>query len=225
MSDGTIIEIRDVWKTYRSDGYELNALRGVDIRITRGEFVSIMGPSGCGKSTLLHLMGALDSVTRGEVRFEEKIIAEMSEDERCCLRCRQTGFIFQTFNLLPTLDALENVEMPARLSGLSKKERREKAKTLLEKVGLSERLTHLPSQLSGGECQRVAIARALINAPELILADEPTGNLDSQSGSEIIELLHQLNREGETIIMVTHNPETTKYSNRIVYMRDGKIIG
>jgi putative ABC transport system ATP-binding protein len=225
MSDDTIVEIKDVWKTYRSDGYELNALRGVNIRITRGEFISIMGPSGCGKSTLLHLMGALDSVTRGEVRFEEKIIAEMSEDERCCLRCRRTGFIFQTFNLLPTLNILENVEMPARLSGLSKKERREKAKTLLEKVGLSERLTHLPSQLSGGERQRVAIARALINAPELILADEPTGNLDSKSGSEIIGLLHELNSEGQTIIMVTHNPETTKYSNRIVYMRDGKIIG
>jgi len=223
MSDDTIVEIKDVWKTYRSDGYELNALRGVNIRITRGEFISIMGPSGCGKSTLLHLMGALDSVTRGEVRFEEKIIAEMSEDERCCLRCRRTGFIFQTFNLLPTLNILENVEMPARLSGLSKKERREKAKTLLEKVGLSERLTHLPSQLSGGERQRVAIARALINAPELILADEPTGNLDSKSGSEIIELLHELNSEGQTIIMVTHNPETTKYSNRIVYMRDGRV--
>jgi putative ABC transport system ATP-binding protein len=223
MSDGTIVEIKDVWKTYRSDGYELNALRGVNIRIKRGEFVSIMGPSGCGKSTLLHLMGALDSVTKGEVKFEEKIIAEMSEDERCCLRCRRTGFIFQTFNLLPTLNILENVEMPARLSGLSKKERREKAETLLERMGLSERLTHLPSQLSGGERQRVAIARALINAPELILADEPTGNLDSQSGSEIIELLHELNREGQTIIMVTHNPETTKYSNRIVYMRDGRV--
>jgi putative ABC transport system ATP-binding protein len=170
-------------------------------------------------------MGCLDSATRGDILFEDKKISEMSEEERCRLRCSRIGFIFQTFNLLPTLNALENVEMPARLGGVSKERRRKKAQELLTRVGLREKSSSLPHTLSGGERQRVAIARALIGNPQLILADEPTGNLDSRNGDDVMELLREINRDGHTIAMVTHNPDTTAHSHRIVRMKDGNISG
>jgi putative ABC transport system ATP-binding protein len=225
MSEGMIVRAEEVWKTFRTDGVKLDALKGVTLEIERGEFVCIMGPSGCGKSTLLHLVGCLDSATRGDILFEGRKISEMGEEERCRLRCSQIGFIFQTFNLLPTLNVLENVEMPARLSGVQREKRRQQAQELLTRVGLHDKSFSLPHTLSGGERQRVAIARALISNPQLVLADEPTGNLDSKNGDDVMELLREINRDGHAIIMVTHNPDTTTYSNRVVRMRDGKIMG
>ena len=223
MSDKKLVQLDGVWKTYQMDGVQVNAVRGVSIEIASGEFASIMGPSGSGKSSLLHLIGCLDSPTRGSVAYEGVQVSEMTESQLTDVRCRKVGFIFQGFNLLPTLDVKNNVMLPMRLAGLSKANSQERAEQLLDRVGLKQRSNHLPKQLSGGERQRVAVARGLANKPPLLLADEPTGNLDSSSGSEIVELLATLNREGQTTVMVTHNPEAAKYSSRIFRMRDGKL--
>ena len=220
-----IVETHDLWKIYPMDGTSVRALRGVSLSVETGEFVTLVGPSGSGKSTLLHLIGAMDTPTRGEVFLNKRNLARMNDAERTRLRCREVGFVFQTFNLLPTLSVLENVEIALRLAGASRRGRRARATELLERVGLSGRMGHLPRQLSGGERQRVAIARALANQPALLLADEPTGNLDSATGQAIVELFRQLNAEGQTIVLVTHDPEVATQAERVIRMRDGKLMG
>jgi putative ABC transport system ATP-binding protein len=205
------------------DGTGVEALRGVNLAVEPGEFVALVGPSGSGKSTLLHLLGAMDTPTRGEVVFEGKNLAAFSDGERTQLRCRQIGFVFQTFNLLPTLTAFQNVELPLRLARVPTRERIPRARELLIQVGLGARTNHLPRQLSGGERQRVAIARALANHPKLLLADEPTGNLDSVTGKETIALLQEVHRAGQTIMLVTHNADVAAQANRVLHVRDGVI--
>jgi putative ABC transport system ATP-binding protein len=218
-----IIETRDLWKIHPMDGTGVEALRGVNLAVEPGEFVALVGPSGSGKSTLLHLLGAMDTPTRGEVVFEGKNLAAFSDGERTQLRCRQIGFVFQTFNLLPTLTAFQNVELPLRLARVPTRERIPRARELLIQVGLGARTNHLPRQLSGGERQRVVIARALANHPKLLLADEPTGNLDSVTGKEIIALLQEVHRAGQTIMLVTHNADVGAQANRALHVRDGVI--
>jgi len=218
-----IVETHELWKIYSMDGIGIEALRGVNLTVESGELVACMGPSGSGKSTLLHLIGAMDTPTRGEVYLQGHSLAKMSDAERTCLRRGNVGFVFQTFNLLPTLSALENVEIALRLARISAPLRRQQAAELLERVGLSERMRHIPSQLSGGERQRVAIARAMANQPALLLADEPTGNLDTTTGEVIIALLRQVNSQGQTVLLVTHNPEIANQADRVVQMQDGQI--
>ncbi len=218
-----IVEARDLWKTYLLDKTDVEALRGVNLTIDVGEFVALMGPSGSGKSTLLHLIRAMDTPTRGDVLFNGRSLAQMSDGERTRLRSRQVGFVFQTFNLLPTLSALDNVDIAMRLAGVPAHGRRQRATELLEQVGLGERMRHWPRQLSGGERQRVALARAMANRPALLLADEPTGNLDSTTGESIIELLGKLSDQGQTIVLVTHNAEVAERARRILRLRDGRI--
>ena len=222
MENETIVETRELAKVY-GDGAEVRALDGVTLRITQKEFVSVMGPSGSGKSTLLHLIGALDRPTSGQVIVAGQDLAKVKNLDR--FRSQTVGFVFQLHNLIPTLTALENVEIPLYEQRISGRERRERARELLELVGLGERLRHLPSALSGGERQRVAIARALANKPALVLADEPTGDLDSQSGAEVIALMHDLNRElGTTVIVVTHDPAVARQTERIVVLDSGRIV-
>jgi len=222
MADEIIVETRDLTKVY-GDGAEVRALDGVSLRIARGEFVSVMGPSGSGKSTLLNMIGALDRPTSGAVLANGQDIAEVRDLDT--FRARTVGFIFQLHNLIPTLTARENVEVPMRGQPIGARARHGRAKKLLELVGLAERMNHLPNQLSGGERQRVAIARSLANEPALVLADEPTGDLDSQSGAEVIALMHQLNHElGTTFIVVTHDPAVARQTGRILIMRDGRIV-
>lgn len=216
-----VLQLKNVWKLYAMGEVPVKALRGLNLEINAGEFVALMGPSGSGKSTLMHLLGALDQPSEGEVRFENEEISRLDENQLAELRGRKVGFIFQTFNLVPTLTALENVELPMVFQNVSRANRRSRAQTLLEKVSLGERLHHQPSQLSGGEQQRVAIARALANDPEVILADEPTGNLDTESGEKILRLLKDLNAEGKTIVLVTHNPEAAAYASRVIRLKDG----
>lgn len=222
----SLIKGNELWKTYKLDSMEVHALRGLDIAVDEGEFVSIMGPSGSGKSTLLHMVGGLDKPTKGDISIDGKDISAMSERELTRMRAEKIGFIFQTFNLLPALTVRDNVEFPMRnLNGskkMNKSSRIKRAEECLEIVGLGDRLNYLPAKLSGGERQRVAVARALVNNPKFILADEPTGNLDSESSSNIIKLLHEVNQEGTTVIMVTHDAETTK-DTRILKIRDGVI--
>jgi putative ABC transport system ATP-binding protein len=219
----TIVEARELRRTYRLDKVEVEALRGVNLAVAEGEFVAIVGASGSGKSTLLHILGLMDTPTSGEALFRGRGVTRMSDGERTKLRLRDIGFVFQTFNLLPTLTAFGNVEIALRLAGVSRSVRKEKAKELLEKVGIGHRLNHLPRELSGGERQRVAIARALANSPKLVLADEPTGNLDSAAGMAIAGLFHLLNKEKQTIVLVTHNQEMTQQATRTLTMRDGQI--
>ncbi len=216
-----LIELREVWKVYRMDGVEVQALRGVDLRVEPGEFVAIMGPSGSGKSTCLNVLGLLDRPTSGQYLFEGQDAARLGEVERARLRNRRIGFVFQAFNLLPRTTALENVELPLVYAGV-----RDRARALgaLRAVGLEHRARHLPTQLSGGEQQRVAIARALVLQPALVLADEPTGNLDSQTSLGIMVLLQQLNRDGITVVMVTHEPDVAAFAGRVVQFRDGRIV-
>ncbi len=216
-----LIELREVWKVYRMDGVEVQALRGVDLRVEPGEFVAIMGPSGSGKSTCLNVLGLLDRPTSGQYLFEGRDTARLGEVERARLRNRRIGFVFQAFNLLPRTTALENVELPLVYAGV-----RDRARALaaLRAVELEHRARHLPSQLSGGEQQRVAIARALVLQPALVLADEPTGNLDSQTSLGIMALLQQLNRDGITVVMVTHEPDVAAFAGRVVQFRDGRIV-
>ncbi len=220
-----IVETRDLWKIYPMDERpSVQALRGVNLSVQPGEFVAFVGPSGSGKSTLLHLIAAMDTPTRGEVCIDGVNLAQMSDGERTRLRCHQIGFVFQTFNLLPVLTALENVEIALRLAGISRSARRARAEEALARVGLVEQAHHRPAQLSGGQRQRVAIARALANRPRLLLADEPTGNLDSATGQAIADLFRQFNAEGQTIVMVTHNTELAHSVGRRVTLRDGQVL-
>ena len=212
-------------KIYRTDTIETQALENVNIEVKKGEFVSIMGPSGCGKSTLLNIIGLLDEPTAGTVEIAGCDTTGMKDKEMAEFRNRTLGFVFQSFHLIGSLNVIDNVELPLLYRGVKRSERRRLAKEMLERVGLSHRMYHMPSQLSGGQCQRVAIARAIIGNPEIILADEPTGNLDSKMGAEIMEILHKLNKEdGRTIVMVTHNEEQAKQTSRTIRFFDGRQV-
>ncbi|MFH7880490.1 MAG: ABC transporter ATP-binding protein [Candidatus Aenigmatarchaeota archaeon] len=225
MKTENVIELKNVSKIYKMDNNEVVALNNVNLKFRKSELVAIVGPSGSGKSTLLHIIGLLDKPTKGEVFIEGKRTSTLNEKEISELRNKKIGFVFQFFNLYPTLTALENVELPMMIAGIDEKERKERAKKLLEEVGLIKFKDHLPSQLSGGQRQRVAIARAMANDPSYILADEPTGNLDSKSGEEIIRIFRNLNEKyGKTIIVVTHNLEIIKYFKRIIKIKDGRIV-
>jgi putative ABC transport system ATP-binding protein len=219
-----VIKLVDVWKVYQMGNVEVPAVRGLNVEIYPCEFVAIMGPSGSGKSTTMNLVGCLDVPTRGEIYLTGKDISHLSESDLAQIRGRTIGFVFQQFNLMPSLSALENVMMPMIFQGVPPSEREDRATELLVKVGLGERLDHRPSELSGGEQQRVAIARSLANDPQVLLADEPTGNLDTTMGREIVEMLRGLHSEGKTIVMVTHDPEIAKHAGRILTLKDGKIV-
>ncbi len=218
------IKIVDVTKIYQLDGIEVPALRGISFEVEPGEFVSIMGASGSGKSTLLNLLGCLDRPTSGKVEIEGEDTKSLSDNRLAHLRNLKIGFIFQTFNLLPRLTALSNVELPLIYAGVSAHERRKRAKKALESVGLGERMGHRPNQLSGGQQQRVAIARAIITNPTIILADEPTGNLDSRSGNEILKILSSLNQQGATVLLVTHESYVAQHAQRIIKIHDGRLV-
>ena len=220
-----LIKLEDVHKIYQLDGLQVPAINGISLSINKGDFVALIGPSGSGKSTAMNMVGCLDTATKGDIYLGEHNIEHLSESDLAQIRGKRIGFIFQTFNLIPSLSALDNVALPMTFQNVSRSLRLKKSKELLEQVGLGDRLSHLPSQLSGGQRQRVAIARALINDPEIILADEPTGNLDSKTGLEIMKLLKDLNKKGKTIILVTHNPDLTKLANKIVKLKDGMIAG
>ncbi|MDE6377611.1 MAG: ABC transporter ATP-binding protein [Duncaniella sp.] len=220
-----LIELKEINKIYRTDEIETMALENVNLSIEKGEFVSVMGPSGCGKSTLLNIVGLLDNATSGTVIIDGINIGKMKDRRLAELRNEKLGFVFQSFHLINSLNVLDNVELPLIYRSMSGAERRRRAKEVLERVGLSHRMYHTPSQLSGGQCQRVAIARAIVGNPEIILADEPTGNLDSRMGGEVMNLLHALNREdGRTIMMVTHNEEQARSTDRIVRFFDGRQV-
>jgi len=218
-----LIETRDLWKTYVMGEEEIHALRGVSIQIDRGEYVAIMGPSGSGKSTLMNLIGCLDTPTKGRYVLRGKVVSEMNDDELAAVRNREIGFVFQTFNLLPRATALHNVELPLVYAGVPKVQRLEQARRALEMVDLGDRVNHKPNELSGGQRQRVAVARALVMQPSILLADEPTGNLDSATGEEIMRLFQKLHSEGNTIIVVTHEREIADHAHRTIQIRDGKI--
>ncbi len=218
-----LIETRDLWKTYQMGAEEVHALRGVSIKIERGEYVAIMGPSGSGKSTLMNLIGCLDTPSRGDYILNGKNVSLMNDDELASIRNREIGFVFQTFNLLARATSLHNVELPLIYNGTPAAERLEMAKAALAKVALADRMMHKPNELSGGQRQRVAVARALVNNPSLILADEPTGNLDSKTSQEIMRLLNDLHHQGNTIIVVTHEHDIAKYAHRVLSILDGEI--
>ena len=219
-----MIRCIDVRKVYRQGNNEIIALDGVSLDIAKGEFAVIMGPSGSGKSTLLHLIGGLDRPTSGELLVDQRLVGQMADDQVTLFRRTRIGFIFQFFNLLPTLTALENVTLPFVLDGRSKEEAEQRATTLLDKVGLENRKDHFPEEMSGGEIQRIAVARALAFDPPILLADEPTGNLDSKTGESILSLLRQINRDaGCTVVMVTHSQEAAGYGGRTIFFRDGKV--
>jgi putative ABC transport system ATP-binding protein len=218
-----LIRTIDLWKTYEMGTEQIHALHGVNFEIARNEYVAIMGPSGSGKSTLMNLIGCLDTPSRGEYYLNGKLVSQMEDDELARIRNREIGFVFQTFNLLARATALHNVELPLIYAGLAASERKARAVRALEAVELGNRMTHRPNELSGGQRQRVAIARALVNNPSIILADEPTGNLDSRTGSEIMTLLEKLHSDGNTIVLVTHEAEVAQHANRIIHLRDGEI--
>lgn len=225
MKKNIMFDTRDVWKTYEMKGVETNALRGVTMEIKKGEYVAILGASGSGKSTLMHIMGCLDTPTKGRVFVEGREVSELKDDELARIRREKIGFVFQAYNLIVGLTAVENVALPMRFSGHGRGESLRKAKEILKKVGLEKRMTHKPNELSGGEQQRVAIARALSNDPEAILADEPTGNLDTKSGREIFELLESLHKKtGKTIVVVTHDINLAKRAHREIKIKDGMIV-
>jgi len=221
--DKIVIRTYDLWKTYVMGDQTINAVSGVDIEIKRGEYVAIMGPSGSGKSTLMNLIGCLDTPSRGEYYINGNLVSAMSDDSLAQIRNKEIGFVFQTFNLLPRASSLHNVELPLIYSGIPAAERIERAKRALTQVDLAKRMDHKPNELSGGQRQRVAIARALVNNPSILLADEPTGNLDSATGVEIMALFERLYKEGNTIIVVTHELEIAKHAHRIIHVRDGKV--
>lgn len=224
MNNNAVVTINNVTKTYLMGKVEVRALQGISLLVTKGEFLSIMGPSGCGKSTMMHIIGCLDRPTTGHVLLDDVDIDELDDNSLAEIRNKKVGFVFQTFNLLPKLSAVENVELPLIYAGLKPDERRERALELLELVGLKERAFHRPSEMSGGQSQRVAIARALANNPSIIMADEPTGNLDSKSGEEIIHLFKELNKKGITLIMVTHDQDIANFSKRIIRLKDGLVV-
>jgi putative ABC transport system ATP-binding protein len=218
-----LIQTKDLWKTYEMGTELIHALQGVSIEIERGEYVAIMGPSGSGKSTLMNLIGCLDTPSKGSYLLNGKQVSEMNDDELARIRNEEIGFVFQTFNLLPRATALHNVELPLIYAGVSAKVRGERAAQALDKVELADRKTHRPNQLSGGQRQRVAIARALVNNPSILLADEPTGNLDSKTGVEIMSLFARLHESGNTIVLVTHEPEVAAHAHRAIHIRDGQV--
>ncbi len=218
-----LIETVDLWKTYVMGTEEIHALRGVSISIESGEYVAIMGPSGSGKSTLMNLIGCLDTPSKGSYLLNGKQVSQMNDNELARIRNEEIGFVFQTFNLLPRATALHNVELPLVYAGVAAKDRLERAKQALQKVELGERMTHRPNELSGGQRQRVAIARALVNNPSILLADEPTGNLDSKTGEEIMTVFEKLHGGGNTIILVTHEADIAAHAHRVIYVRDGQV--
>ena len=220
-----MISVQELWKTYEMGSEQVHALRGVNIQIERNEYVAIMGPSGSGKSTLMNLIGCLDSPSKGNYWLNGNLVSELDDDELARIRNKEIGFVFQTFNLLARATALHNVELPLIYNGTPAAARIERAKEALRMVDLENRMMHKPNELSGGQRQRVAIARALVNSPSIILADEPTGNLDSQTGSEIMALLDELHRKGNTIVLVTHENDIAKYAHRIIHIKDGQVSG
>jgi len=223
-SNGHIIDMREITKVYDTGKIQVEALRGIDIKVRKGEFVAIVGPSGSGKSTLLNLLGCLDTTTDGEYRLSGESVAGLDRDQLADIRNRRVGFVFQNFNLLPQLSALENVEMPLLFGGVGRKERKRRAQAKLEAVGLADRVEHKPTELSGGQMQRVAIARALAMEPDIVLADEPTGNLDTGSGSDVMGALQELWKGGSTLLVVTHDKALAKRANRVIEIRDGKVV-
>ncbi|HME12690.1 MAG TPA: ABC transporter ATP-binding protein [Candidatus Acidoferrum sp.] len=223
VSSGVVIKTEELEKTYQMGTEMVHALSGVDLQIRKGEYVAIMGPSGSGKSTLMNLIGCLDSPSSGKYWLAGRLVSDLDDDELAHIRNKEIGFVFQTFNLLPRATALHNVELPLIYNGTPSEERIEKAKKALERVDLTSRMTHKPNELSGGQRQRVAIARALVNSPSIVLADEPTGNLDSKTGAEIMTLFESLHEQGNTIIVVTHEHDIAQHAHRIIYIRDGKI--
>jgi putative ABC transport system ATP-binding protein len=218
-----LIETQDLWKTYVMGDEEIHALRGVSIQIERGEYVAIMGPSGSGKSTLMNLIGCLDTPSKGSYLLNGKQVSQMNDNELARIRNEEIGFVFQTFNLLPRATALRNVELPLVYAGVSGKDREERARAALEKVELTPRMNHRPNELSGGQRQRVAIARALVNDPSILLADEPTGNLDSKTGQEIMSIFERLHQAGNTIVLVTHEADVAVFARRTIQIRDGQV--
>jgi len=218
-----LIETVDLWKTYVMGSEEIHALRGVSIQIERGEYVAIMGPSGSGKSTLMNLIGCLDTPSRGSYLLNGRQVSEMNDNELARIRNEEIGFVFQTFNLLPRATALRNVELPLVYAGVPARHREQRAKAALDKVELASRMSHRPNELSGGQRQRVAIARALVNNPSILLADEPTGNLDSKTGQEIMSLFERLHHAGNTIILVTHEADVAAFARRSIHLRDGQV--
>ena len=221
--EGIVIRTYDLWKTYIMGDQEIHAVSGVDIEIKRGEYVAIMGPSGSGKSTLMNLIGCLDTPTKGLYYLNGKLASDMEDDELARIRNKEIGFVFQTFNLLARASALHNVELPLIYAGVSSSERVERARQALRAVDLEARMHHKPNELSGGQRQRVAIARALVNKPSILLADEPTGALDTNTGNEIMALFERLYEEGNTIVLVTHEPDIASHAHRIIHIRDGKV--
>ncbi len=219
-----MIKLENLTKVYRTEEVETTALNEVSFEIKKGEFVSIMGPSGCGKSTLLNLLGMLDKPEKGGYQFMEKEISRLNEKQRSEIRKKHIGFVFQNFNLIDELTVFENIELPLIYNNIPSKKRKQRVDEIIERIGISHRSGHFPQQLSGGQQQRVAVARALVSKPDLILADEPTGNLDSSNGNEVMELLCELNEKGTTIIMVTHSSHDASYSNRVINLLDGEVI-
>jgi len=223
VASGVVIKTEDLWKTYEMGSEQLHALRGVSLEIMKGEYVAIMGPSGSGKSTLMNLIGCLDTPSSGSYWLAGRLVSQLDDDELAYIRNKEIGFVFQTFNLLPRATALHNVELPLIYNGTAAGERLDRAKKSLAQVDLADRMMHKPNELSGGQRQRVAIARALVNSPSILLADEPTGNLDSQTGEEIMGLFARLHQGGNTIILVTHEPDIAAHAHRVIRLRDGKI--
>ena len=223
VNSGVVIKTEELAKVYEMGAEQVHALRGVNVEIRKGEYVAIMGPSGSGKSTLMNLIGCLDSPTSGKYWLAGRLVSDLDDDELAYIRNKEIGFVFQTFNLLPRATALHNVELPLIYNGTPAEERIEKARKALERVDLSDRMQHKPNELSGGQRQRVAVARALVNNPSIVLADEPTGNLDSKTGEEIMTLFETLYRQGNTIILVTHENDIARHAHRIIHIRDGRI--
>lgn len=219
-----MIEVKDIVKIYQMGDIQLTALSNVSLKIERGEFTAVMGPSGSGKSTFMNILGCLDKMNSGKYTLNNRDVSGLTDNELAYVRNKELGFVFQSFNLIPRMTLLENVELPMVYAGVPGKERREKAMSALEKVGLQDRIKHMPNEISGGQKQRAAIARAIVNSPSVIMADEPTGNLDTKSSKEIMRIFQRLNEEGATVIMVTHEPDIAQHAKRVVRFRDGEII-